>query len=118
MATSGLLVIFSSCSNECPAAPKFFAAPVKYLCAKLFIDGGLIISNDGIHGPTAKLGSVFLSKGAHQLRVPYFQGLQHHVALVLEVAQQGEALDLFNTQAPLGAHSDFGNGLGSSGLLR
>jgi hypothetical protein len=70
--------------------------------AELIIDGKKIISNDGIHPPTSKDASIKLSKGAHQIRVPYFQGPEYHIALVLEVAQSGKGFTLFDTDKPLG----------------
>ena len=40
--------------------------------ARLWIDGELVIDNDGLHGPTLKTGAVALAKGAHTIRVDYF----------------------------------------------
>jgi hypothetical protein len=54
--------------------------------AMLYIDGQLIVDNDGIHSPEARRGSVRLAGGIHTIRVPYFQGPRHTVALLLEVA--------------------------------
>ncbi|MDX1547113.1 MAG: family 16 glycoside hydrolase, partial [Rhodothermales bacterium] len=41
---------------------------------KLFIDGKEIIDHDGLHGPTAIDGEVFLEAGPHPIEVQYFQG--------------------------------------------
>ncbi|SDE11464.1 family 16 glycoside hydrolase [Nocardioides lianchengensis] len=40
----------------------------------LFIGDQLVIDHDGLHGPTAKDGSVTLTAGVHPLRVNYFEG--------------------------------------------
>jgi len=41
--------------------------------SKLFIDGELIIDNDGLHGAIEKQGQVKLSRGKHALWITYFQ---------------------------------------------
>lgn len=65
--------------------------------ADLYIDGGLVIDNDGRHPPEAREGSTELSRGIHRIRVPYFQGPRFQVALVLEVAPPGEDYRVFST---------------------
>ncbi len=59
--------------------------------AMLYIDGQLIIDNDGVHSTIVRLGSIRLAGGMHTIRVPYFQGPGNTVALMLEVAGPGEA---------------------------
>jgi hypothetical protein len=66
--------------------------------AQLYIDGDLIIDNDGTHPPLTKEGVATLSGGIHSLRVPYFQGPRFNVALVLEVAGPQEELRVFSTE--------------------
>lgn len=39
----------------------------------LRINGNIIVSNDGLHGPVERSGTVTLSAGAHPIRVDYFQ---------------------------------------------
>jgi hypothetical protein len=51
--------------------------------SRLFIDGKKIIDNDGAHAPQSVSGSVYLSKGTHQIEVDYFQGPRDYVALQL-----------------------------------
>ena len=51
--------------------------------SKLYIDGKLIIDNDGFHGEVEKTGSVELSYGKHSIRVDYFDNVN------------GESLKLF-----------------------
>lgn len=42
--------------------------------SKLYIDGKLIVNNDGLHGPVQKSGETELTKGMHNIQVDYFQG--------------------------------------------
>jgi len=65
--------------------------------ANLYIDGEMVIDNDGQHPPRERIGAVHLSHGVHEIRVPYFQGPRYHVALVLKMAAPGEGLRIFNT---------------------
>jgi hypothetical protein len=39
----------------------------------LFIDGELVINNDGLHGALEKEGKIKLSEGSHTLKISYFQ---------------------------------------------
>ena len=41
--------------------------------SKLFIDGTLIIDNDGLHGSVEKNKRLFLEKGKHQIELQFFQ---------------------------------------------
>ena len=66
--------------------------------AMLYIDGQLIIDNDGVHSTIARIGSIRLSGGIHTIRVPYFQGPRTTVALMLEVAGPGESARIFSTE--------------------
>lgn len=40
--------------------------------SRLFVDGKLVVDNDGLHGPTEKSGIVALAKGMHRIRVEWF----------------------------------------------
>lgn len=42
--------------------------------SKLFIDGNLVVDNDGMHGATEKSGKINLSAGKHKLTLHYIQG--------------------------------------------
>jgi acid phosphatase type 7 len=42
--------------------------------SKLFIDGELVVNNDGDHGAFWEYGKTILEKGKHRLRVEYFEG--------------------------------------------
>jgi len=66
--------------------------------AELYIDGQLIIDNNGTHPPETRNGSLNLARGIHRIRVPYFQGPRFMVALILKVARPGEEdLKIFDT---------------------
>ncbi len=65
--------------------------------AKLYIDGQVVIDNDGQHGPLEKTGAIELAGGLHHMRVSYFQGPKFQIALVLRVAGPGQQLRIFST---------------------
>lgn len=49
--------------------------------SKLFIDGKLVVDNDGIHAPRLEGGRVKLTAGMHPVEIQYFQGPRHTIAL-------------------------------------
>lgn len=51
--------------------------------ANLYINGELIVDNDGVHAVRVRTGGVYLDKGIHNIRVDYFQGPRYHIALQL-----------------------------------
>lgn len=51
--------------------------------SKLFIDGKLIIDNDGAHGAYSKTGEILLDDSKHSIKVDYFQGPRFQIALQL-----------------------------------
>ena len=53
--------------------------------ALLYIDGHLVIDNDGIHPPVTQEERVKLRHGTHRIRVSYFQGPRYDLALALGV---------------------------------
>jgi hypothetical protein len=55
----------------------------------LYIDGKKVIQNDKVHPVMEKTAKVALKRGAHVIRVSYFQGPRFQVALVLRVAVPG-----------------------------
>ena len=64
--------------------------------SKLYIDGHVVIDNDGIHAPNLEYGHVNLKSGLHDIRVSYFQGPRMQVALILSIAKPGGDYRLFN----------------------
>jgi len=65
--------------------------------ALLFIDGELVVDNDGIHGAISKRGSVELREGRHRVVLRYFQGMKYELALQLFVTPPGQAERLFRS---------------------
>lgn len=66
--------------------------------SKLYIDGHMVINNDGVHGPAIEYGSVKLTGGIHRIRVSYFQGPRDTVALELGIAgPKDKDLRIFST---------------------
>jgi PA14 domain len=65
--------------------------------SRLMIDGETVIDMDGQHSAVAGTGEVHLTRGAHELRVSYFQGPRDTVALVLSVAPPGTAWKILHT---------------------
>jgi hypothetical protein len=66
--------------------------------SKLYIDGRTIIDNDGTHPPTRITGTAKLKEGIHRIRISYYQGPRHQVALILAIARPGkEGWYIFNT---------------------
>ncbi len=57
--------------------------------SKLYIDGRLVIDNDGVHAPSDASGSVNLTAGSHTIVVEYFQGPAVEIALQLFVTPPG-----------------------------
>ena len=49
--------------------------------SKLYVDGNLIIDNDGLHGMRARRGSVALAAGYHDVEIQYFQGPRTAIGL-------------------------------------
>ncbi|MCG9128929.1 hypothetical protein JT359_15170 [Candidatus Poribacteria bacterium] len=49
--------------------------------AKLYIDGKLVIDNDGIHDPRNRRLSIKLAAGFHPVEIHYFQGPRYQIAL-------------------------------------
>ena len=49
--------------------------------SKLYIDGNLVVDNDGLHGMSAKRGSVRLTAGNHDVEIGYFQGPRYEIGL-------------------------------------
>ena len=49
--------------------------------AKLYIDGTLVVDNDGIHTGKGKRGSITLPIGVYPIEIQYFQGPRYSIAL-------------------------------------
>jgi alpha-L-fucosidase len=57
--------------------------------SRLYIGDDLVVDNDGLHGPAESMGQIILEKGAHPIRVEYFQRTG---GLDLEVSFQGPGI--------------------------
>ena len=57
--------------------------------ARLWIDGELVVDNDGLHSASGKTGAIALAKGAHAIRVDYFNKTGG-AALSLSMAASGK----------------------------
>ena len=66
--------------------------------SRLYIDGQLVVDNDGLHVPQVRTASLELAGGVHDIRVSYFQGPGYTVALILMIAGPGEDYRVFNTE--------------------
>ena len=49
--------------------------------AKLYVDGQLVIDNDGVHQPQTRRTRIPLSVGFHPVEIHYFQGPRYNIAL-------------------------------------
>lgn len=58
--------------------------------SRLYIDGQLVVDNDGVHPPKAVEGAVQLTPGPHSIVVEYFQGPRWQIALQLMWTQPGQ----------------------------
>jgi hypothetical protein len=65
--------------------------------SRLWINGLPVIDNDGQHAPQSAEATVLLDRGAHDLRVAYFQGPRFQVALQLEVQDSSGKWRVFST---------------------
>ena len=63
--------------------------------AKLFIDGKLVIDDDGIHGPRSLTGKVDLDGSPHEMTLQYFQGPRTGIALQLFTMPEGGKEQVF-----------------------
>ncbi len=63
--------------------------------SKLFIDGRLIVDNDGQHAVRSVSGFVDLDSGEHEIRIQYFQGPRYQIALQLFCTPEGGQERLF-----------------------
>lgn len=64
--------------------------------AKVYIDGRLVVDNDGVHPPGEESGAVRLDAGAHNIKLEYFQGPRYEIALQLWVIPPGGRKQIFN----------------------
>lgn len=68
--------------------------------SRLFIDGQLLINNDGQHNARSQEGSMFLTAGNHEIAVEYFEKVGEQV-LSVEVGVSGEEMVALGNAPPL-----------------
>jgi len=73
--------------------------------SQLFIDGKIIVDNDGVHKPTEKEGKIKLSAGDHKIAVTYFH---HNGPPVLKASWSGPGIE--KQEIPKGSISLADNG--------
>lgn len=49
--------------------------------AQLYINGQLVVDNDGVHGPVSSFAYLHLTAGFHPVEIHYFQGPRYQIAL-------------------------------------
>ena len=64
--------------------------------AKVYVDGRMVIDNDGVHPPSEESGTVRLDAGAHNIKIEYFQGPRYEIALQLWITPPVGQKQLFN----------------------
>ncbi len=64
----------------------------------LWVDGKLVVNNDGVHAVTSKSNTVTLDQGRHKIRVFYFQATGPDIALQLFVTVPGAAEQLWSPE--------------------
>ena len=83
---------------EVPASGEYTFYTTSDDGSKLYINGKAIVNNDGMHGAQEKSGKVYLSKGAHAIRVDYFESSGGEV-LEVRYAGPGISKQLIPNQA-------------------
>ena len=68
--------------------------------SKVWIDGQLIINNDGVHPARGVSGKIYLTPGHHSIQVDYFQGPRTMVCLGLYMTPPGGTEQLFQVAQP------------------
>ena len=66
--------------------------------SKLYLDGALVVDNDGVHAMNEMAGAVTLRQGDHRLRLSYFQGPATEIGLKLFVTPPGGPEKIFRLQ--------------------
>ena len=65
---------------------------------KLYIDGQLVLDNDGVHPTTEATGSIDLTAGNHEVVIEYFQGPRYEIALQLYMTVPGGREAIFSLE--------------------
>jgi hypothetical protein len=65
---------------------------------KLYIDGELVVDNDGQHAPQSREGTIELASGDHELILEYYQGPRYHIALQVFVTPPNGTEEIFSVR--------------------
>lgn len=66
--------------------------------ARLYIDGVLVVDNDGVHALQERTGTINLSAGPHDVVIEYFQGPRYQIALQLLMTPPGGREAIFSLE--------------------
>ncbi len=66
--------------------------------ARLYIDGQLVVDNDGQHAPAERRGTIHLTPGNHEIVLEYFQGPRYQIALQLFMTPPGGQETIFSLE--------------------
>jgi hypothetical protein len=66
--------------------------------ARLYIDGRLVVDNDGQHAPAEQRGTIQLTPGNHEVVLEYFQGPRYQIALQLFMTAPGGQETIFSLE--------------------
>jgi outer membrane protein OmpA-like peptidoglycan-associated protein len=66
--------------------------------SKLYLDGRVVVDDDGVHGMADQSGDVKLTKGEHKFRLSYFQGPATGIGLQVFVTPPGGTEKIFRLQ--------------------
>jgi hypothetical protein len=66
--------------------------------ARLYIDGHLVVDNDGQHAPAERRGTIQLTPGNHEFVLEYFQGPRYQIALQLYMTPPGGQENIFSLE--------------------
>jgi hypothetical protein len=67
--------------------------------SRVWVDGQLVVDNDGAHALLSRTGNIRLARGRHAIRVDYFQGPRFRAALMLYWSPPGQGETLWGQGA-------------------
>lgn len=67
--------------------------------ARFFVDGRLVVDNDGMHEPRSRSGIVDLTEGVHHFTLNYYQGPRVKIALQLSWERPQSGLSIIGSES-------------------
>ena len=67
--------------------------------SKLYIGSQLVVSNDFLHDPLLKKGTLYLDAGEYPLTLEYFQGPRYEIAFQFFITPPGQVTQIFDSTA-------------------